>query len=104
MNNNLTDSIQNKSEHNNIEDNNNNMSKNDIFWYNVRNYINYYFCLNMLKCEKKVKWDKQLCNVSYTYSSHDYDRKIIDKDTNQDKMRYTLNPIYKYKDVHGKSV
>ena len=62
----------------------------------------------MLKCEKKVKWDKQLCNVSYTYSSHDYDRKIIDKDTNQDKMRYTLNPIYKYKDkykdVHGKSV
>ena len=104
MNNNLTDSIQNKSEQNNIEDNNNNMSKNDIFWYNVRNYINYYFCLNMLKCEKKVKWDKQLCNVSYTYSSHDYDRKIIDKDTNQDKMRYIMNPIYKYKDIHGKSV
>ncbi len=99
MNNNLTDSIQNKSEQN-IEDNNN-MSKNDIFWYNVRNYINYYFCFNLLQNEKKVKWNKQLCNVSYTYSSQDYDRKIIDKDKNQDNMQYTMNPIYKYKDVHG---
>lgn len=79
--------------------NNNNMSKYEIFWYNLRDFINKYFCFKMLQNEKTVKWEEQLCNVSCTYSSQDYDRK---SDQTKDDFKYIMNPMYKNKYIHGK--
>ena len=67
------------------------MKKHESFWYKFLDFINHYFCFEMLQNEKTVKLD----DVSYIDSSQDYDLKF--HQTNHD-FTYTMNPMYR----HGK--
>ncbi len=50
-----------------------------IFFFTILtsiiNYIRSFFTLETYTNVKRIKWNPTLCNVEYTYSKEDYDRK-----------------------------
>ena len=60
-----------------------------IFFFTILtsiiNYIRSFFTLETYTNVKRIKWNPTLCNVEYTYSKEDYDRKYK-----------TIDQIYPY--------
>jgi hypothetical protein len=69
------------------------MTRIELLWYNVRDFLHHYVCLKMIT-NKRVNWnDNKLCDTADTYSKEEYDRKSIPP-TNTQKLESELVDIF----------
>lgn len=72
------------------------MGKFEMFLYTMYDYIRYVVCLKMVT-NKSVKWKDTLCDVEYTHSNQEYDRKSVPSST-------TPDPVSNFADIFGNQV
>ena len=69
----------------------------ELFLYNMYDTIKYYVCKKMIT-NKTVRWnDNKLCDISYTHSKQEYDRKSV-------RPSFTQNPIQNFADIFGNQI
>ena len=72
---------------------NSEMSRFELLWYNMRDFLQHYVCLKMIT-NKKVKWDDDnLCDTLDTYSNDEYDRKS-ELPSNTPRPHCEMNDIF----------
>jgi len=73
------------------------MTNLELFLYNMYDTIKYYVCKKMIT-NKTVRWnDNKLCDISYTHSKQEYDRKSV-------RPSFTQNPIQNFADIFGNQI